>query len=65
MPWRFNPFTGTLDFTEAGGTGGGGAVDSVNGETGDITIEGGGGVTVETTTGTITIKANAYFPAGW
>jgi hypothetical protein len=65
MPWRFNPFTGNLDYTDAGGSGGSSGVDSINGETGAVIIDASGGVVVETTPGTVTIKANAYFPAGW
>lgn len=37
MSYKFNPFTGELDYYESGG-GGGGAVDSVNGETGDVVL---------------------------
>ena len=63
MPFKFNPLTGNLDLVNT--SGGGAGVDSVNTETGPLTIVGSGDINVSTTAGTITISSNSYNPSGW
>lgn len=63
-----------IGISESGTGGGGGAVDSVNGKTGAVSIVAGTNVSVNNTGGSIVISAtggggggtgNSYMPGGW